>query len=417
MDDNVEVPPAPPAPTPPVPVVMQLLAAIAVGVVFAGFGLRIATDTPLPNLLPGYLHYPALGPAALAVTVALATAIRRPGGWVVSTVGLALVGAERTLIGAAARGLSDRQLVYWVVTDLLLAVGFGLTVGGVLTSVARADSPAARAWIAAGLAGGTALSAPLLGVADALLGRDETAVRGAGLLYVGVAGLLSLVAAAVGSGSDRARATESGRAWFGPALAVTTVAALALAANQLRRAVSARIAVVDRYSLLAVAVLVGVLLAGYAYRRDRATGARLVLLGFATAGAVVFTLRQTELRRAPDVVLVTVVGVLAVLAGVVAARYADRWFPWDALGVCVAACGVLAGTEVVRRHLAGAGTAQSVLTAAGLSLALSSAWPAPPVRPAPVHPPADRPITFGRRRPGWPVRWRSGSAPWSWWRR
>ncbi|WDZ85218.1 hypothetical protein [Micromonospora cathayae] len=421
------------------------LATATVGLIFATVLPYLLLPTVFGDLVPTVpLRSGVLAPVALAVAAAAAVAVRRVDGWWLALAGLLLVvTADRSAALPVVTSV-DAPSPLGTLAFLAVAVGTGLTLGGVLLAVGTASGPV-RAALAGGLAVGvlagpayaalltpapTGLSPELYWVALAATGLTAVlAPRDRGRLAALLTDRRRLAAVLAprdrdGSappsptGGPRRRpdsvptpaATALRR---GPVIAVTVAGLIVLGGLLVRwwvirefrvspdgLAGPRREAAVEsfaHYSAVAVAVVAGLLLLGYAHRAFGIVGARWVALGFAVAPVRLVGWHLDVTAVPGRVLLVAVTGLAAVVVGVTLARQVAGLLPWDALGVAVAAVALPLAAPVVRAELPSAATVGPVLVALGTGLAvgfgLTHAAAAGPPAPQPIPTPPHRTTT------------------------
>ncbi|MEV1289073.1 hypothetical protein [Micromonospora sp. NPDC049679] len=379
--------------------VIDGVAAVAVGIAFTSAGWPLIAWSGLMEMLPGGLpqRYAAFAPAVLAVAVALVGTLARLGGWLVAAIGLAVtvVATQLPIPGILGSLAFDDSLACASAFDgslacasagMLLAAGVGFALGGAVLVAAHATAPA-RLGIAGGLAAGMLLGPFTTELVTAVLGPDPAAVISPTTLPLGTATVVVATAAVLTRGRERAQSPAIVRTGLGPVLVVALLAILPVIGGVLRRVIIREVGpgpdgleglprreaveLLSRYSMIAIAVVVAVVLTLYAYHRGRAPAARWVVLGFTVGGVTIGWLPVVVAYRPIDAVLAGVVAVLAAIVGTGLARYADRLLPWDVLGVCVAVGGMMLKTEVMGQEYDWTVTAHALLVALGLPLALS----------------------------------------------
>jgi hypothetical protein len=320
------------------------------------------------DLLPGLLVLAAVG-------VSLVEQLRRYA-WLVSAAGLA-VAAGLYLQG----DVLPTDAVYPT-----LAMALALQVGGMLLALGAAsarDRWAIVVGVGVGMVAGRYSAALII---DELRRTVLRASAHSDVLIVGVAAALAVVAGIL-LARVAPEAPVGSVAWREPVIGIAVAAVVgtgllvAWQAVQQNIAVSStggisqqRAQVVESLSLLAhvlTAAVVSVILLVVAYRRGGASLARWVVVGFALAMAGVgipfgvgFTMRS---------MLPVIAGAAAgAVAGVVAVRRFDRVFPWDALGVAVAAVGLLLVSPRGRLELPELVHVSAVMSAFGVALALAA---------------------------------------------
>lgn len=370
-------------------VLVDALAAITVGVVFAVRGLPLAAQSGFADLVQGApVRAAALASALLAVAVAASALLTRLPGWPVAAAGLLLAFLADLVPGADGSALlpTEQASTGQLLAALAGAAGTGLALGGALLAVGQVSRPA-RWPIAAGLAAGLVLHPVSSGLVHAALPDRYAASGQPSDVQLWIAVLATVFAALVAHRrSIDAPSAGAVRLRPGPVIVVAVAALLTLLGLLLRwwvvqqfrlspdgfagprreRAVEA----FAHFSTVAVAMVVGLVLLGYAYRAGRAVGARWVVLCVAAGPISLFGLRLDFASSPQRAYLVTVAGVVALTAGAALARYAARLLPWDAFGVALAAVALPLASPVVRVELPSSETVQPVLTAIGLGLAL-----------------------------------------------
>ncbi|WBC17909.1 hypothetical protein O7600_14280 [Micromonospora sp. WMMA1998] len=416
MDGSTRTPPA-------AATVAGAVAAVAVGAYFGTRGLAVARQAGFADLVQGFPTgslrlggtLVALGAGALlAVVLAAVAVVDRLPGWPVALTGLALdyLAGEVVLRQGAALVPQQPPTAEQVLAVLVAATGAGLALGGALSAVAR-SAPARRWPVAAALAAGLVVGP---GVEDlfrraagdgvASGGRGWSAQVGVSVLAVVVAAVLShresgrpaRTATAGPAGTPTAEPGEpaepaepgrrpAGRAPIGAAVATAVAAVLTLAGLVTRWWVvdvfrlspdglvgprRARfVESVAYFSPVAVAVVAGLVLVGYAWRIGRAVAARWVVLGFAAGPLLLLGLRLGFVGERSQAYLVLLAGAAAVVAGATLARLRPALLPWDAVGLLLAALAVPLAAPTVQAELPGTGTlVVSLPSALGLGLAL-----------------------------------------------
>jgi hypothetical protein len=313
-------------------------------------------------------------PAVLAVCAALVCyaipqwlpRLAPTGGWVAVAIGS---------IGAFGVLQSDE-------TALGVALAVGICLGGVLVVLGAGSAAPA---VAGGLAGGLATAPMALWLAAWVFGDPSGWAISPIRLQLTVAAGLAVLAAVM---THVAEDTDPGdRGSVTGIVVVTVVAGLAVAAEAVRRAVaesvletrtgqvSARrmdaVTTFNEVAFVGIAVGVAIVLAAYAYRRGKADAARWVCVAFGLAAPIALGLEVSFEYQPGASTLVLIVAAVAVAAGVLLTRYADRAAPWDALGVLLAAVGLLLVPGSVQEEL-GSSIPAKVLLGAGLGLGLGS---------------------------------------------
>ncbi|ATO16514.1 hypothetical protein CO540_23905 [Micromonospora sp. WMMA2032] len=408
MDGSTRTPPA-------AATVAGAVAAVAVGAYFGTRGLAVARQAGFADLVQGFptgslqldRTLVALGAGALlAVVLATVAVVDRLPGWPVALAGLALdyVAGEVVLRQGAALVPQQPPTAGQVLAVLVAATGAGLALGGALSAVAR-SAPVRRWPVAAALAAGLVVG-PGMEDLFRLAAGDGVASGGRGWsVQVGVSVLAVVVAAVLHhreSGRPARTATAgpaepaepgepgrrpAGRAPIGAVVATAVAAVLTLAGLVTRWWVvdvfrlspdglvgprrAQFVESVAYFSPVAVAVVAGLVLLGYAWRTGRATAARWVVLGFATGPLLLLGLRLGFVAERAQAYLVLLAGVAAVVAGATLARLRPGLLPWDAVGLLLAALAVPFAAPTVQAELPGTGTlVVSLPSALGLGLAL-----------------------------------------------
>lgn len=297
----------------------------------------------------------------------------RAGGWAAAALGsvcaLGLVYAHGSARGEAGAAGA--------------AVALGLALGGVLAVLGAGSAALA---VASGLAGGLVAMPAVVWLAYDWL--DDTGVRMVDPVRPQVVAAAALtVLAAILNAYAKQKSAPQERSHPGSVLVTAVVAGLAVAAEAVRRAISdavlhpesggisqRRMDAVETFNkaaLVGIAVGAGVVLAWYAYLCGKADAARWVGVAFGVAAPIALAPRLFYLDRPGDTLVVLIVGVLAVSAGVLLTLFADQRAPWDALGVLLAAIGLLLTPISVREQL-GSGRPAQLLLAAGLGLGLGA---------------------------------------------
>jgi hypothetical protein len=277
----------------------------------------------------------------IAIAVALVVPLRR-FAWVVSAAGL------MGMAGLYAQGtaLQLDQLLP------LLAICVGLQFAGVLLAFAQA-SPLARWAIAVGFGCGMVAGrlASRLIVTNVLSGthRDDVAVATFGVIAL-VAGAILLRRAA----PEQSAPEQSAPTRPDSLLIVATAVAIALAVGLtlvwqlvldgiarsstggVSESQAASVAEMDTVVRIVIGVAVSGILAAVAYRRGGPNLARWVVVaaGLAVTSATVPAQYSTNADLIGRALVPAVVGSVA---GAALARWLDQRFPWDALGVALAA--------------------------------------------------------------------------------
>ncbi len=326
--------------------VAHLIGALAVGCVVASAISALVFAMPLWGTLSDGFDVIDVTPE-LAVPVAVGVAFVRPlrrFAWLVSAAGL--LGMAGLYVQGTA--LEMNQLLP------LLAICVGLQLGGALLALAQA-SPEARWAIAIGLGGGMVagrLTSRLI-ITNLLSGehRDEVVVTAFGVIAV-AAGIILL----------RRRPPERSevdRPDWGPvvAIAIAIMAAVGLtmvwqvvldgiarsSIGGISESQAASVEATDTLVRIMIGVTVGLVLTVAAYRRGGPNLARWV----AVASGLAVTSATIPAQYSSDADLVgpaLVPAVLGAAAGAALVRWADRRFPWDALGVALAAVAAFVNT-------------------------------------------------------------------------
>ncbi|SBT64472.1 hypothetical protein GA0070622_1448 [Micromonospora sediminicola] len=406
MDGSTRTPPA-------AATVAGAVAAVAVGAYFGTRGLAVARQAGFADLVQGFPTgslrlsgtLVALGAGALLAVVLAAVAVAdRLPGWPVALAGLALDYLAGEVGLRQGAGLVPQQPpTAEGVLAVLAAVGAGLALGGALSAVAR-SAPARRWPVAAALAAGLVVGPGVedlfrLAAGDGVAsgGRGWSAQVGVSVLAVVVAAVLrhresgrpvgTANADPAGPPTGEPGRRSAGRAPIGAVVATAVAAVLTLAGLMTRWWVvdvfrlspdglvgprRARfVESVAYFSPVAVAVVAGLVLLGYAWRTGRATAARWVVLGFATGPLLLLGLRLGFVGERAQAYLVLLAGVAAVVAGATLARLRPGLLPWDAVGLLLAALAVPFAAPTVQAELPGTGTlVVSLPSALGLGLAL-----------------------------------------------
>ncbi|MGC4803663.1 hypothetical protein [Micromonospora sp. DT233] len=362
-------------------------AALAVGVVFAGRGVPLAAQSGFVDLVRGGqpLRPAVLACLAVAVAVTLPALLPRLPGWPVALGGLLLTFLTDLAVAGGAHLLPTSSPAPGLLLAALVGVaGTGLALGGALLAVGQASRPGRRL-VAAGLAGGLVLHPVSTALAVLLLpGTESHGPRPEVQLWLPV--LLTVGAMAVAW--RRARVTGpafAGRFRPGPLLVVGVAATLALVGLTVRWWVVQQFRLspdglagprreqavqgFQYFSAVVLAVVVGLVLLGYAYRLGRAVGARWVVLCVAAGPISLYGVRLSFSAAPGRACLITAVGVAAVAVGAMLARHAPRLLPWDALGLLVAAVALPMSAPVVRAELPSVDIVMPLLTVLGLGLA------------------------------------------------
>ncbi|MFI7573435.1 hypothetical protein [Micromonospora sp. NPDC049497] len=377
------------------PDVVGVVAAASIGVLFAVRGLPLALISAVDDLVPDpSLARAAYAAALLTVAVAVPGLLSRVSGWLVAAVGLlvVLVGdlvvadATVTLLPERSRPVSELVVVFAV------SAGVGLALGGSLLAVAQTPR-STRWWLGAGLVGGLVLHPVSSALFRAFLpepapyGPVPTArtLQPADLqLWIAVAA--TVVAAAVTFRRASGVPAVPARPRVGALVAVTGATVL------LTVGLAVRLRIVDgfryspdglagprreravepfaHFSAVALAVVVALLLAAYAYRAGRARAARWVVLCAAAGPIMVIGFRLDVISPTPGSALVLVFGLVAVVGGALVGRHAEDLAPWDAVGLVVAAVATPLTSAVVRAEFPSVRTVGPVLIVVGLGLAL-----------------------------------------------
>jgi hypothetical protein len=296
--------------------------------------------------------------------------------WLVSAAGLA---------GAAGLFLQGDVLPRDALYSTLALV-MGLQLGGLLLALGAAS---ARARWAIVVGAGVGIVA---GRYSAVLLTDElrrTLVRAtthSDVLVIGLAAALAMVAGLL-LAVVPTEAAAGAAAWREPVIGIAVAAVvgegLMLAWQAVQQSIARsstggisqqRAEVVESLSLLAhvlIGAMVTVVLLVVAYRRGGANLARWVVVGFALAMAGVgipFGVALNPSSLAP----VAAGAAVGAALGAVAVRRLDGAFPWDALGVAIAALGLLLVSPRGRLELPELFQASTVVTSFGVALALTA---------------------------------------------
>jgi len=345
------------------------VAALAVGVT-AGtlFGNVLGSFGGVLDRHPSYAMAVAAGAVAAAAAAALLSGLaRRLGRWTPAATGMVAGAVLLPLDVLIPPALYEAH-------EVVFGACVGLALGGALLAAAAAPATG-RVAIVAGLATGLLTWWGLLAVTEMLTAGESGLLLLAGSVVAVVA-----VAAWVGF-ADRARDRDAfrapaGRTWPLTAV-VVAVAAGTLAAEALRRAAVAGGPLVGtaeaRVAARAgIALAAGAVLAVAAYRYGRAAAVRWVATGFGAGLPLLvglahgFWTSEAFPQPRPSGVWLLAVAVAAVAAGVVLGSRADRWAPWDALGLLAAAATLwlrTGGPPTTGHH---------VVLAAGLGVALGA---------------------------------------------
>jgi hypothetical protein len=312
--------------------------------------------------------------ALVAVGLSLAPLYR--WAWLVSAVGLA---------GAAGLFLQGDLLP----TDGLysaLAVAMGLQLAGVLlawTTESAQDRWALVLGLGLGMVAGRYAVVLLT---DQLRRTVLQGTAHSDVLVIGLAAGLAVVAGVLLAMTAREAPTGT-VAWRGPVIGIAVAAVLGRGLLMAWQAILEDIArsstggisqrraeLVDSLNLLAhvlIAAVITVVLLVVAYRRGGANLARWVVVGFALMIAGVgipFAVGPTVGALAP----VIAGAAIGAAIGVVAVRQLDGGFPWDALGVAIAAVGLLLTSPRGQLELPGLVRAATIVTSLGVALALTA---------------------------------------------
>ncbi|QLQ37741.1 hypothetical protein [Micromonospora robiginosa] len=392
------------------------VAAFAVGAYFGTRGLAVARQAGFADLVQGFptgsLRYgvtlvPLVAGGLLAVALVAVAVVDRLPGWPVALAGLALDYLAGGVLLGRGTGIVPQQppTAAQALTVFAAALGAGLALGGALSALARLG-PSRRWPVAAALAAGLVAHPGVedmfrVAVSDSYegVGRAWPAQAGVSLAVVAVAAVLAHLARPGGR-------VSAGPPRFGPAVVTALAAVLTLVG------LAARWWVVDVFRLspdglagprrarfvesvayfapVAVAVVVGLVLLGYAYRVGRAVAARWVVLGFAAGPLLFLGLRIGFAGQRSQAYLVVLAGVAAAVAGAVVARLRPGLLPWDAVGLLLAALAVPLAAPAVRAELPGATDLLVSLPAAvglglalGFGLALAASGPEAAAEPEP----------------------------------
>ena len=314
-----------------------------------------------------------------AAIVAMRPALGR-AGWSIAAAGLGVSTLVIQTVLVESRG--ETALVWF----LVVVAGLAAALGGVMIVAAQAGT-AERMAIAAGVAFGFAgqrydlflyMLEPYPSIASRMLP-----------FYLAIA--LALAAAAMAFTrpltADSLDTPPQRFAAFVPVLIVVAVSAIVQLGHYTRQAVvdefrvspdglasQRRIDAVGafaEYSAIALAAVAGLILLWLAWRRGKADLARWVVLGFALGGPSMVVVFGFQNGGTADVTGVVLTALVCTAAGVVLAWRADRLFPWDALGVAVAAIGMIVGSVSYRMGPPTSAFASIVITG-GFALALAA---------------------------------------------
>jgi hypothetical protein len=357
------------------------LVAHGIGAFAVGSVLAPLTFTITRAMLPPYGGFSfdlldALPAILVLVAVGLSLAPLRRYAWLVSAAGLA---------GTAGLFLQGDDLP----RDALytaLALAMGLQLGGLL--LAWTASTGRDRWaLVLGL--GLGMVAGRYGVSLLTEQLRRAVLPGtthADVLVIGLAAGLAVVAGVllVTTGPEAPAGTP---AWREPVIGIVAAAVVGQGLTMAWQVVLDGIArsstggisqqraeVVDNLNVLAhvlIAAVITLVLLVVAYRRGGANLARWVVVGFALAMAGVgfpFGVGLTVGSLAPVIAGAT----LGAVAGAVAVRQLDGGIPWDALGVAIAAVGLLLTSPRGRLELPDLFRAATVVTAFGVALALTA---------------------------------------------
>ncbi|SCG79093.1 hypothetical protein [Micromonospora humi] len=377
--------------------VAAAIAAFAVGAYFGTRGLAVARQAgfadlaqgfPTGSLRAGVTLLPLAAGGLLAVVLVAVAVVDRLPGWPVALTGLALdYLAGGVALGGGAGIVPQQPLTAGQVSTVLaMAVGAGLALGGALSALARLGPP--RRWpVAAALAAGLVVHPGVADVFRLAVSDDYQGVERAWPAQAGVSVLAVAVAAVLAHLARPAGRAPAGPPRIGPVVVTALAAVLTLVGLVVRWWVvdvfrlspdglagprRARfVESVAYFSPVAVAVLAGLVLLGYAYRTGRVVAARWVVLGFAAGPLLFLGLRLVFTGQRSQAYLVVLAGVAAVLAGAAMARLRPGLLPWDAVGLLLAALAVPLAAPAVQAELPGtANLVVSLPSAVGLGLAL-----------------------------------------------
>jgi hypothetical protein len=327
-----------------------------------------------------------LAPITVAFMLTLPAAIvaTRPAlgraGWslVAAGLGVSTLVIQTELVGT--RGEAD---LVWLV---VVIAGLAGALGAVMVAAEQAGT-AERIAIAAGVAFGFAAQRYDLWLYQ--LGPSPSTTTRMLPFYLAVAA--ALAAAAIAFTRPRTTGTidapPQALATFGPVLIAVAVAGMIQLGHYLRQAVveefrlspdglasQRRIDTVSafaEFSAIALAAVAGLILFWLGWRRGKADLARWVVLGFALGGPSLTLVIGFQSGGTAGVTWAALTALGCAAAGVALAWYADRLFPWDALGVAVTALGMIVGSVAYRVGPPTAGVAYLMITG-GFALALAA---------------------------------------------
>ncbi|MEU5940669.1 hypothetical protein ABZ807_16100 [Micromonospora sp. NPDC047548] len=369
------------------PALVEAVAALAVGMAFVFPGLELPALVGFADLV----HGPPIEPAALACAllvlgVSTVALLPRLPAWPLVVAALLVALATDGIARGAELVLTDDRPLWRVVTAVLAAVAVGLALGGVLLAVAQA--PRSVRWLlSGGLAAGLVLQPASVEMVRGLVrGRESGSPVTAQL---GFAALAAVVAAISAHRRVRdASLPAPGRPAVAPVVVVCAAGGLVVAVLAVRSSLvreyrfspdslsdhPERHAVqgFGHWSLVLLAVAVGVVLLGHAYRVGGVVAARWVLLCLGAGPVALFAEQTIRAPQAEPRYPIVLAVVAAVAAGAAFGRYAaGRAVPWDVLGLLVAAVAVTLATLAVRTGSPSLHPVPQLLTVAGLGLALA----------------------------------------------
>jgi hypothetical protein len=363
-------------------VTAHLLGAFAVGSVVLSSAFMVGQSSPVLYPTSSGLDIVDLTPE-LMVLVAIGLALVRTlprFAWFVAAAGL---------FGVAALFLQGDTLQRDQLFALL-AISTGLQFAGVL--LAFADAGREGRWaIAIGfgtgaIAGKYGLSLVVRAVRESLFSDamhgDDVIVAFLGVVAA-AAGLILLLRSRPAPDAPGSKPTTP----WGTVLWVSVAAVAAVVLSRLWQLVlediaqsstggisQSRAELVESMDLLvrvAIGATVGVILLIVAYRRGAANLARWVVVAFgvaATSAAI-----PVQIISEADVITQGLIpAALGAVAGAAAVRYADRWFPWDALGLVLVAAAVVLGSDRGRIELPDFTEPAIMIGSFGLGLALTA---------------------------------------------
>jgi hypothetical protein len=324
----------------------------------------------------------ALSGAAIVVAPILTRPFGRAGGWLVASLGMIVAGVVDGSLADIDPIVVDRASV--------VAVGSGLVLGGLVAMVPGGPS-GRRASCALGLAVGLPTSPIVLHLAGSVTGSSRWLFIAAPLATTAMVAVSreSGRATPVSEPSDDPAPAAPLSAAVGPALVVSGVAVAVLVADVARQAVIDEIAfsvdglstprreqavmTVDWIARSATALILGLLLVGYGYRRGRGQVGRWVSTGVGLMALFSPVLQPVSAGTAGRWLLVATVAVAAG-GGMALSQAADRSAPWDAIGLALAAIGLLLGLQQVEQELASGRSFRlsAYLATAGCALALGA---------------------------------------------